>query len=325
MDFLKLEKKFASFVGTGDCVSVNTGTAALHVALEALQLPAGSKVIVPDFTMYASALAVYYARLTPVFVDCDENLLINLDKVEEVIDKDTKVLMVTHVYGRLVNMERVMSIAKRYNLRVIEDACEAHGALQGGKMVGSYDIGCFSFYKNKIICGEEGGAVTSNDENFLNIVRDMKSMSFGVTHDYYHKIIGFNYRMTNLQAREILCSLSKVEENIKKREFMKNYYNSCFESQNKMPNNRVVVWVYDMKHHNANLVTKELKRRGINARHSFKPMTVQPLFKENACNVGTNSLYYSENVFYIHLDVLDTEKELDRKQQIIKKVIKSHD
>ena len=325
MDFLKLEKKFASFVGTEDCVSVNTGTAALHVALEALQLPAGSKVIVPDFTMYASALAVYYARLTPIFVDCDENLLINLDKVEEVIDKDTKVLMVTHVYGRLVNMERVVSIAKRYNLRVIEDACEAHGALQSGKMVGSYDIGCFSFYKNKIICGEEGGAVTSNDENFLNIVRDMKSMSFGVTHDYYHEIIGFNYRMTNSQAREILCSLSRVEENIKKREFMKNYYNSCFESQNKMPNNRVVVWVYDMKHHNANLVTKELKRRGINARHSFKPMTVQPLFKENACNVGTNSLYYSENVFYIHLDVLDTEKELDRKQQIIKKVIKSYD
>jgi dTDP-4-amino-4,6-dideoxygalactose transaminase len=325
LDFLKLEKKFASFVRTDGCVSVNTGTAALHVALEALQLPAGSKVIVPDFTMYASALAVYYARLTPVFVDCDENLLINLDKVEEVIDKDTKVLMVTHVYGRLVNMERVMSIAKRYNLRVIEDACEAHGAFQSNKMAGSYDIGCFSFYKNKIICAEEGGAVTSNDKNFLNIVRDMKSMSFGVTHDYYHKIIGFNYRMTNSQAREISCSLSKVEENIKKREVMKNYYNSCFGSQNKMPNNRVVVWVYDMKHHNANLVTKELKRRGINARHSFKPMTMQPLFKENVCNVGTNSLYYSKNVFYIHLDVLDTEKELDRKQQIIKKVIKSCD
>ena len=107
--YRELEIEYAKHLGVKRCVSVNTGTAALHVALEALNLPSGSKVIVPDFTMYASALSVYYARLTPVFVDCDDDLLIDLDKVESVIDDDTKVLMVTHIYGRVVNMDRVMS------------------------------------------------------------------------------------------------------------------------------------------------------------------------------------------------------------------------
>ena len=114
--YKEIEIEYAKHLGVKKCVSVNTGTAALHVALEALQLPPDSKVIVPDFTMYASALSVYYARLTPVFVDCDDDLLIDLDKVEKIIDEKTRVLMVTHVYGRTVDMNRVMKIAKKYNL-----------------------------------------------------------------------------------------------------------------------------------------------------------------------------------------------------------------
>jgi len=216
--YRRLEIEYAKQIDVKRCVSVNTGTAALHVALEALRLPPGSKVIVPDFTMYASALAVYYSRLTPVFVDCDENLLIDLGKVEDIIDADTKVLMVTHIYGRVVDMNRVMQIAKKYNLRVIEDACEAQGAYWDNKPVGSFDIGCFSLYRNKIIHAEEGGIVASNDINFMNIVNDMKSMSFGDTHDYYHNQIGFNYRMTNSQAELALKSLKESCNNITKRE-----------------------------------------------------------------------------------------------------------
>jgi len=114
MEFKQLENKYASYVGVLGAVSCNTGTAALHLALEALKLPKDSEVIVPEFTMVASAWAVYYARLNPVFVDCDDNLLINLDLVEKAITPKTKVLMVTHVYGRVVNMTRVMEIAKKY-------------------------------------------------------------------------------------------------------------------------------------------------------------------------------------------------------------------
>ena len=225
--YKQLEQEYSKHLGI-DCVSVNTGTAALHVALEALKLPKGSKVIVPEFTMYSSALAVYYARLKPIFVDCDKNLLIDLDAIEPLIDEKTKVLMVTHIYGRIVDMDRVMELAEKHNLRVIEDACEAQGAKWGNTPVGTFDIGCFSLYRNKIIHAEEGGIVASGDEEFLKIVEDMKSMSFGETHDYMHRQIGFNYRMTDSQASLALDSLSKAEENIRKREEIKNKFNDLF-------------------------------------------------------------------------------------------------
>lgn len=301
MKYQELEKEYANYIGTDFCVTVNTGTAALHVALEALQLPEHSKVIVPDFTMYASALAVYYARLTPVFVDCDEDLLIDLDKVENAIDGNTRVLMVTHIYGRVVDMERVMEIAEKYNLRVIEDACEAQGANINGKMIGSYDIGCFSFYNNKIIHGEEGGAITTNDKGLSDMIRDMKSMSFGETHNYYHRQIGFNYRMTNSQASLILQSLRSSVENIKKREDIKNLFNNLFPEKYKVADNRKVVWVYDLKHPKAEELVVELKKNGINARHSFKPMSSMPLFKGQ--EIGNNAKNKSEQIFYLHVNI----------------------
>ena len=301
MHYLELENEYAKFIGTQHCVTVNTGTAALHVALEALELPKGSKVIVPDFTMYASALAVYYARLQPVFVDCDENLLIDLEKVEKVIDENTKVLMITHIYGRTVDMKKVMSLAKKYNLRVIEDACEAQGASQGGKMIGSFDIGCFSFYMNKIIHGEEGGAITTNDTLLAEKIRDMKSMSFGTTHNYYHEKIGFNYRMTNSQAKMILESLRNYKNNIVRRKEIADIFNSLFPDKYKMPNNRDVVWVYDLKHQNAEKLTYALKQNSINARHSFKPMSSMPLFPDH--QIGKISSKKSKEVFYLHIDL----------------------
>lgn len=301
MEYLELERQYAKHLGLQNVVAVNTGTAALHVALEALQLPAGSKVIIPEFTMYASALAAYYARLTPVFVDCDDNLLIDLGKLEEAIDADTKVIMVTHVYGRIVDMERVMYLAKKYNLRVIEDACEAQGALYRGKPVGTFDIGCFSLYRNKIICAEEGGIVASEDKNFMEIVGDMKSMSFGTSHDYYHSQIGFNYRMTNSQAKIALKSLENHSRNIERRESIKEFFNNHFDEKFKMPNNREVVWVYDMKHPCADKVVKALNKEGVVARHAFKPMSMMPLFEKKISVTELNSFKKSTEVFYLHI------------------------
>ena len=297
MDSYKLlEERYAKHLSTASAVSVNTGTAALHISLEALCLPRGSKVIVPDFTMYASALATHYAGLTPVFVDCDDNLLINLDKVEEVIDNQTKVLMVTHIYGRVVDMDRVMSIAKKNNLRVIEDACEAQGAYWKGHPVGSYDIGCFSLYRNKIIHAEEGGIVASDDLQFLEVVEDMKSMSFGKTHDYFHKRIGFNYRMTNSQAAMAIQSLSAVEQSLEKREEIKNQYNLLIDKKNK----------------------------GLKVRHSFKPMSIQPLFLGHKVE-NPNAQHYSKNVFYIHIDIDDSFEDIKRKSEILNNVMRELD
>lgn len=303
----ELEIKYAEHVQTDHACVVNTGTAALHLALEALELPKNIRwrVIVPDFTMYASGLAVHYAGMQPIFVDCDDNLLINLDEVERLLlanenFNDIRVLMVTHVYGRIVDMDRVMSLAKRFNLRVIEDACEAQGAYYGSKPIGSFDIGCFSFYRNKIIHAEEGGIITSNDKKLIDNARDMRSMSFGDTHDYYHKRIGFNYRCTNSQAEMALESLANVEYNLKRRQEICNIYNAIVQEKYQMPDNRKAVWVYDMWHPNANEIVHKLKAKGIPARHSFKPMSMQPLFSYTLIN--KNALEKSKNVFYINVD-----------------------
>lgn len=297
--FEKLEKEYSNHVKTINAVSCNTGTSALHLALEGLKLPKNSEVIVPEFTMVASAWAVYYARLNPVFVDCDDNLLIDLDLVEKKITKNTKVLIITHVYGRVVNMTRVMKIAKKHNLRVIEDACEAQGATWLDQPIGSFDIGCFSFYRNKIIHGEEGGIVTSNDEELLKVIKDMKSMSFGDKHNYSHTQIGFNYRMTNSQAKLILKSLKKLKKNLKHRKKLEKVYNKYLH-KSVIRSNRSVVWVYDINvpSPQKDKLVHHLNSKGIAARHSFKPMSIQFPFNHPP-NKSSKSLGFSKTICYL--------------------------
>lgn len=308
-DFEILESEYANHLGyeKQNCAVVNTGTAALHVVLEAMNLQNDDVVIVPEFTMYASALSVFYARLQMKFVDCDDNLLINLDTVEKLLDEDThkkiKVLMITHVYGRTVDMVSVDRIAKKFGIRVIEDACEAQTAITNlGMQAGTYDIGCFSFYRNKIICAEEGGLIFAKDEDLIAKIRDMRSMSFGNTHDYYHGQIGFNYRMTNSQARLAILSLQSVEASLKRRQYITDTLNRLILPQFQMKNNRQAIWVYDMMHPSADDVVKQLKGIGINARHSFKPMSIQPMFLKWQNNVSDykNALDMSQKVFYVH-------------------------
>tara|TARA_R110002051_G_scaffold304082_1_gene373258 strand:+ start:1857 stop:2861 length:1005 start_codon:yes stop_codon:yes gene_type:complete len=310
MKYLELEDKFKRYIGTDHCVATSTGTSSLHLALEALQLPPNSEVIVPEFTMVATAWAVWYARLTPIFVDCTDDLLINIDLIEQHITEKTKVIMITHVYGRIVNMEKIMTLALRYNLRVIEDAAEAHGGIwaeepakaYGGIwencMAGSYDIGCFSFYRNKIIHGEEGGAITTNDVELANIARDMKSMSFGENHNFQHDTIGFNYRMTDSQAQLILNSLNSVEDNIKRREEISRLYDEHLPENIKMPP-RNVVWVHDIKltHSIKDDLVAFLNKNKIAARHSFKPMSAQAPFNRRYDNLNAYNL--SQQVCYL--------------------------
>jgi len=321
MYFEQLEKEYAKYLGNKGAVSCNTGTAALHLALEALKLPKDSEVIVPEFTMVASAWAVYYSRLNPVFVDCNDDMLINLDLVEKAITSKTKVLMVTHVYGRVVNMTRVMEIAKKYNLRVIEDACEAQGATWDGKQVGSFDIGCFSFYRNKIVHGEEGGIVTSNDLDLLAIVKDMKSMSFGPKHNYLHAQIGFNYRMTNGQAKLILNSLRKIDKNLKHRKNLEATYDKYLDPSLLLPT-RQAVWIYDIKvdETKKDKLVDYLNSLGIAARHSFKPMSAQQPF--NLPYKHLKAFDLSKTICYLPTGEDITIKQAKRISQLVNEFLK---
>jgi perosamine synthetase len=315
--YLELEDRFSSYIGTKNCVAVNTGTAALHLALEALELPSDSEVIVPQYTMVATAWAAYYARLKPVFVDCTDDLLIDIEDLKTKITQKTKVIMVTHIYGRVVNMDKIMSIAKQHNLRVIEDAAEAHGCTWGQKMAGSFDIGCFSFYRNKIICGEEGGAITSDDLAFMDKVRDMKSMSFGAKHNYTHNRIGFNYRMTDSQAGLILSSLENVEKNIKLRRTNAKLYDILIPEQYRM-SKRDVPWVYDIKVPD-NTIVDTFRKIGIPARYGFTPVSACAPFNIDANK--TNAFRLSSKIMYLPVDPHLTNQTIVNNVEILKELM----
>ena len=302
--FEHLEQEYGGYVGTQFAVSCSTGTSALHLALKAIGVGPGDEVIIPEFTMIACAWAVTYCGAKPVFVDCDDNLLIDVSKIEKKITKKTKAIMPVHIYGRICEMHTIMKIAKKHKLRVIEDCCEAQGAVYKGKNVGTFDIGVFSFYLNKIIPAEEGGMITTNDEKVAQRAKFLKNMSFTKDHNYLHPEIGFNYRMSNAQAIFALDSLSKVNSIQAKRYQIEGWYDK-YISLKKMPE-RNVVWVYDVRHNKASKIVKHLNKHGYNARFGFKPMSMQPMYKKEFKHL--KAFKESKRVFYLPVSPLMTEE-----------------
>lgn len=261
--YKELENKYSKFVGSKYAVSCNSGTSALHLALLAIGVGKGDEVIMPDFTMAACGFAVLYTGAKPVFVDCDKTLNIDVSQIEGKITKKTKAIMAVHIYGRLCDMKTIHKIAKKHNLKVIEDACEAQGAVFKSKA----DITCYSFYANKIINAEEGGICTTNNKEYADKINYLKNMAFGEKHDYFHKDLGFNYRMPESQAVLALKSLKNVKKELKRRRQKEKELDKLFPNEIKMPK-RDVVWVYD--------VLTTLK--GENTRPFFKPLSSMPVF-----------------------------------------------
>lgn len=282
--YQELEKKWAEYCGTDYAVSVNTGTAGLTLALRALNIREGDEVIVPEFSMIAAAWAVSYNGATPIFVDCGTDLNIDVTKIEEAITENTKAIIPVHIYGRVANMEVINKIAKDYNLFVIEDACEAHGATYQGKKTGSLgDVGVFSLYRNKIIQSEEGGLITTNDKRLYEQMQDLKSMSFGSEHNYLHKKVGFNFRMTNMQATMALGELKNIEKYNQKRHQVREWYDKFFADKTLPRPDGSVVWVYDMLvDGNKNELVEYLNKQGVPARHFFRTMSEQPMYYDES-------------------------------------------
>ena len=310
-----LEKEFSEFVGVKDTITANTGTAALHLAIAGKHYPEGSEVIVPEFSMIATALAPYYARCVPVAVDCQKDMNINPLLIEDKITDKTVAIVVTHVYGRICDMEPILGVCNKYNLDLFEDCCEVHGALyhdgpRKGKKVGSLGVGCFSFYRNKIVQGEEGGAVcVGNDPDFAAHLRDLKNMSFGEEHNYIHEHIGFNYRMPDAQATMILKSLKKARLNFSLRNRVAAIYDdSLLEDFVRPP--RTAAWVYDINHCEPKELVKYLNGLGVPARRTFAPMSMQPCFgvKDNYNTLLSYELY--SNTCYLPVTPSMTSQEV---------------
>ena len=206
------EKEFAIYIGSKHCVGLNSGLDALTLAVRALGIGAGDEVIVPANTYIATVLGATENGATPVFVEPDEYHNIDANKIEPAITNRTKAIMVVHLYGQSANMDKIMQIAKKYNLRVIEDCAQSHGAHFNGKMTGTFgDIGCFSFYptKNLGAFGDSGAIVTDDDILYANI---KKLRNYGSEKKYHNEIEGINSRLDEIQAALLRVKLSHLNE-----------------------------------------------------------------------------------------------------------------
>lgn len=301
-----LEKEYAKFTGSKYACACNSGTSALHLAFMAINLKPKDEVILCDFAMASCAFAISYCGAKPVFVDCGDDLNIDTKLIVGKITSKTKAILAVHTYGRLCNMEDILKIAKIHHLKVIEDACEAQGAVYKSKA----DITCYSFYENKIIHAEEGGICTTDNKKYAERINYLKNMCFSPEHDYFHKEIGYNYRMPNSQAKLALESLHKYPtENLLRRDKEKSYnqiIGDKFHSKEfkKMPK-RDAVWVYDF------LGPSTMSS---SCRPFFKPLSTFPMYNSN-CQ-SPKALYYSERGHYIKID---TEVSWILKDIILKK------
>ena len=198
----QFENSFSEFIGVKHSVAVCNGTVALHVALLALGIGEGDEVIVPSFTYIASVNAIKYTAAKPVFIDSDfKTWQLDPTKIEENISGKTKAILVVHLYGQPCEMDTISAIAKKHNLFIIEDCAEAFGSLYNGKHVGTFgDISTFSFFGNKTITTGEGGMVVTNNSSLYEKSVHLKGQGLAKNREYYHDIIGYNYRMTNICA-----------------------------------------------------------------------------------------------------------------------------
>lgn len=228
------EEAFAAYCGVKHAVATSNGTTALHVAMLAHNIGPGDEVITVPFTFIASANSVLYTGARPVFVDIDPvSYNIAVDQIEAAITPRTRAIMPVHLFGNPAEMSRIMEIAERHSLAVIEDAAQAHGAEENGKRAGSWGTGCFSFYPTKNITTGEGGMITTDDDEIADRARLIRSHGMRVR--YYHDMLGFNFRMSNIHAAIGVAQLPKLEGFNEGR-----IANAAFFSAN-LPSDKVVV------------------------------------------------------------------------------------
>lgn len=225
----KFEEAFASTFNVKHAIAVTSGTTALHIALLANGVGPGDEVITTPFTFAATVNSILYVGAKPVFVDIDaETFNLDLSQVEERITPRTKALLPVHLYGYVCDMDQMQAIADKHGLNIIEDACQAVGATYKDKFAGSFGTGTFSFYATKNLMSGEGGMITTNDDQVAELCKMIRS--HGMKRRYYHEMIGYNYRMTDIQAALGLVQLQRLPEFNEKRRQNAAYFNSKIES-----------------------------------------------------------------------------------------------
>lgn len=308
----KLEQGFSSFVGVKHGVVTTSGSTALDLAVASLKIGKGDEVIMPTFTIVSTANSIIHNGAKPVFVDCELNTW-NIDptKIEEKITEKTKAIIVVHIYGYPCDMDPILEIAKKHNLYIIEDAAEAIGTEYKGKMAGSIgDIGCFSFFANKMMTSGEGGILVTNDDELAKRAAMLKDHAF-IEPKFIHRDIGFNFKMNNLTAAYGYASFEEVSDCIEKRIKNAEIYNKLLSNiegitlpPKKGNNIKNSYWMYGILINkekfgrSKNEVRELLKSEyGIETRNFFYPMHKQPVMKEKGYISEKTSMPVSEKLW----------------------------
>lgn len=333
----EFETRFAESVNRRFGIAVCNGTAALDAAMLSLKLNKGDEVIMPSFTIISCASAVIRSGVVPVLVDSDP-LTWNMDveKIKEKISKRTKAIMAVHIYGLPVDMDPLMKLADEHGLKVIEDAAEVIGQTYRDKPCGSFgNVSTFSFYPNKHITTGEGGMIVTDDEEIAEHCRSLRNLCFTEGKRFVHEELGFNFRMTNLQAALGLAQFEMLKESVKKKRYIGRKYNELLKSISKvnLPLDRTdysenIYWVYGItlkkeSGKNAEEAMKILKDKKIGTRPFFYPMHQQPVlrsmgyFKNEEYPV---SEYLGEFGFYIPSGIAITDEQIEKTAEVLNSI-----
>ncbi len=338
----KFEKKLAEKFDRKYAVAVTNGTVALDIAVDSLGLKKGDEVIIPSFTIVSCIMGVLRNGLVPVFVDCNiEDFNMDPNKVTQHISPKTKAIIVVHIYGMPVNMNPILKIANEYNLKIIEDAAEVIGQKYYEKPCGSFgDISTMSFYANKHITTGEGGVVLTDNENYYDKICSYRNLFFNNERRFKHYDLGYNARMTNIQAALGLAQLENLNKNIKKKRLIGNQYQKNLEDVKNitLPIKRYeyaenIYWVFgvlltDSNYKYMSQIVDELKKKGVGTRPFFWPLHLQPVLKKfnikidkNTC---PNSTYIAERGFYFPSGLGLEIEEVNEVSSIFKSIIKHY-
>ncbi len=336
----EFEQRMSSYVGRNYGIAVSNGTAALEVAVQALGIGAGDEVIIPTFTIISCAIAVTKTGAIPVLIDSDiDTWNMNVDKIEEKITPKTKAIIMVHLYGLPIEVDKVLKLAKKYNIKVIEDAAEMHGQTYNGKLCGSFgDISTFSFYSNKHITTGEGGMVVTDDEKLAERCKMIRNLCFRKDVRYMHDEISDNYRFTNLQAAVGLAQLERLDEFISHKREMGKYYTKHLKDikglilpLEETSYARNIYWVYGLVldkqiEIDNKTIQKLLLEEGIGTRTFFWCMHEQPVYHEKGLFLDEyypNAEYLARKGFYIPSGLALTKEQMDKVIDKILKVMKN--
>ncbi len=336
----RFETEFSAFLGRQHGIAVSNGTAALDIAIAGLSLGPGDEVILPAFTIISCITQVVRCGATPVLVDADA-LTWNMDvqAIREKISERTKAIMVVHIYGLPVDLDPVLELAREFNLTVIEDSAQAHGLRYRGKLCGSFgDVSTFSFYPNKNITTGEGGMLVTDDSKLNERFRSLRNLCFRANERFVHDELGWNYRITNMQAAMGVAQLHRIEQVlIRKREIGRIYDRLLSDVpglQRPCPVTEYAenhYWVYGLVINedlalDAKAAIQALTQKGIGSRPFFCPMNQQPVLNKMGLFVDTNCPV-AENLyrrgFYIPSGAGMTNDQLERSADIVRELMRS--